>query len=177
MCGQGGRKGERACNESSLTSYSGRKGRGIEPRIGMADGHPAPPFARCIPPESERGAEKGSGLHNRGRQVRMATAGRAVRGGADTPNASSAPRDIQLVHTGESLGRRCGMGAEWCRITHLDRTLADDSERCNHDMRATAVSLMIKFANPDDAPTAPRSRACTCAELRDERVQIPLRSK
>ena len=50
----------------------------------------------------------------------MATAGRAVRAGADTPNASSAPRDIQLVHTGESLGRRCGMGAEWvqngCRI-------------------------------------------------------------
>ena len=107
----------------------------------------------------------------------MATAGRAVRAGADTPNASSAPRDIQLVHTGESLGRRCGMGAEWCRITHLDRTLADDGGRCNADMRATAGSWMTKFANPDDPPTASRSRACTIAVRRDERVQTPLHSK
>ena len=107
----------------------------------------------------------------------MATADRAVRAGADTPNASSAPPTIQLVHPGVSLGRRCGMGAEWCRITHLDRTLAGDGERCNRDMRATAVSWMFKLANPDDAPTAPRSRACTNAELRDERVQTPLRSK
>ena len=100
----------------------------------------------------------------------MATADRAIRAGADTPNASSAPPTIRLVHTGVSLGRRCGMGAEWCRITHLDRTLADDDERCNRDMRVTAVSLMIKITNPDDAPTAPRSRACTGAELRDERL-------
>ena len=42
MRGEGGREGERACNESSLTSCSGRGERGIEPRIGRADGHPAP---------------------------------------------------------------------------------------------------------------------------------------
>ena len=41
--GQGGREGERACNESSLTSCSGRGERGIEPRIGRADGHLQPP--------------------------------------------------------------------------------------------------------------------------------------
>ena len=46
--GQGGREGERACNESSLTSCSGRGERGIEPRIGRADGHPAPSLSFSI---------------------------------------------------------------------------------------------------------------------------------
>ena len=41
-CAREAREGERACNESSLTSCSGRGERGIEPRIGRADRHPAP---------------------------------------------------------------------------------------------------------------------------------------